>query len=293
MNEINCYSPYVLIILPKLLFDEEGNISEFSYIGMAIEPMLKVNAKESSDLKTNIKNDDIITVLNSIKNYFGLSNIEINVFNDFNLNSINYLSTITLACSFIYLWISNQRNLYENLDLIDSLIYKNKVGLQISHIVLNGGFGFYSKSNNQTIYYRLPYNKANYELLILEKGSYNFFDIIKDKNYRNVLAHHTKLSYDAIQNDMSLKRIYEENKRIAFDTGLIDSDLYEIIKLLSNEGFISGYNFFTNGMHVIAKSSDKERILKILEGITDRSSIKSFRVNYTGLFIENNSNSQI
>ena len=118
-----------------------------------------------------------------------------------------------------------------------------------------------------------------------------FFDIIKDNNYRNVLTHHTKLSYDAIQNDMSLKRIYEENKRIAFDTGLIDSDLYEIIKLLSNEGFISGYNFFTNGMHVIAKSSDKERTLKILEGITDRSSIKSFRVNYTGLFIENNSNS--
>jgi len=286
MEELICYTPYAIIILPKLSFDDTGNLKEFACIGMAIEPMLKVHTKKSSEFKIkDLEGENFMELLNSLKNYFNLEAVEIEINELDKINSINYISAIVLACSISYLWINKIRNIYETINLIDELLFKNKLYLGISHILFNGGMNLYSKNETSILFHRLPFINMNWNLIVLEKGTYDFFDIIKDKNYRNVLAHHTNESFSIIQNDFTLSKIYEENKRIAFDAGLIDSDLYEIINLLNKAGFYAGYNYFSRGIHVLTETSRKEEAIKIIESIFEKGYVRIYNINHSGLFL--------
>jgi hypothetical protein len=287
MKELLCSSPLSLILLPKLLFDEEGNIKEFSLIGLSLEPCVKTKICISENFKINYdENNVILNILNDLKNYYNLNFIEINFINYCKIFSLNYLNSLVLSCCIPYLWINNYKNLYENLNLIDNLLIKNKVGLETSFLLHFGGLCFISKSYLGNFIYKIPINLKDKNVIILERGSYNFFDIIKDIHYRNVLSHHTLESYEVLKNNLNMEIIYEENLRVAYNAGLIDDDLFDIIKMLRKEGFYAGYNFFAKGIHVIAEKEKTEKVIRILEGIAGDKNISIYNVNYTGLIFE-------
>jgi hypothetical protein len=287
MNKLTCISPLSLILLPKLIFDEEGNLKEFTFIGLALEPCIRTEINMSDRFKINYdENNIILNLLNELKDYYNLNYIEINFINYIKIFSLNYLNSLIISCCIPYLWINDYRNLYENFNLIDNLIVKNKIGLEISFLFLFGGLCFISKSHLRNFIYKIPFNLKNKNVIVLERGGYNFFDIIKDIYYKNVLSHHTLESYEVIKNNLSLNNIYEENQRIAYNAGLIDDDLFDIIKTLKKEGFYAGYNFFAKGIHVIVEKEKTENVVQLLKNISGENQISLFNVNYTGLILE-------
>jgi len=273
--------PSSILILPQIDFDDEGNIISISTVSLNLQYNIIAEAEKSNDIYINDFNY-CKEFLNKIKEELKIGGAKIMIKIDQEFKSLNQELSILLSsfASFLELYGIDFK-LY--LKQIDEYVLKNRLSFISPSTLLHRNLVLKRKLPFLEITYELPIELIDYYLVIVELGDFDINYFLKDKWYRKVISHHSNSSFDFFLSNQDLQSLYEANNKFAFQAGLLEPELEELMKIAKELGSdYVGYNFFSKAFHCLVNYESFEKFYSNLLGILS----KNIKISYIS-FMEN------
>ncbi|HLI47059.1 MAG TPA: hypothetical protein VKU94_07695 [Geobacterales bacterium] len=262
--------PSSILILPQIDFDEDGSITSLSTVSLNLNYRVHAEAEKDDDLK--LVNCDIYEKLfETIKNELNLGGARITVSIEKKFDSLNQNVSILLSIFDSYLRLYGL-DFKEYLKIIEDYLMKRRASFLLPSSLLYNNFVFHRKSAIFDSIYELGMDISDYSLVIVELGNFDIQDFLKDKWYRKVISYHSNSSFEFFSNSMDLQSLYEANNKFAFQAGLLEPELEDLMKIAKNLGseFV-GYNFFSKAFHCLVRKENSVDFYERLIGLLSKN----------------------
>ncbi len=267
---ISFSSPSSILILPRIEFDDEGNVINISSVSCNVEPRVKATAKKES-FRSEIKGPPFLSFfIEYIKDQLCLDPFSLEVSLTSDLQSLNQEVSALLSsfASSLYLFNLDFNN---HMSLLEEFIIKNKLSFLLPSNLLYEGFSISSRSFMLNFNQALNFELSGFSVLFVELGRLNIHDFLLDKWYRKVIAVHSSSCFDYFSSSLDLDSLYEANNRLAFQSGILEPELEEMMEEARKLGIkFVGYNYFSKGFHCLVENSRIAEIHKTLSKLLSK-----------------------
>jgi hypothetical protein len=263
-------SPSSILVLPRLEFDDEGNIRGLATVSYNVD--CKVIAEsELSDKFEIIGGEEFKLIIERVIRKLNLKNATIRISFEKRFSSLNQELSALLSSFASYLSLFDF-DLNDHIKNLEEEVLNEKICFLSPMTLLYKGCVFFKKDNFSSMCYELNFDLLNYSIILIELGSLDFNYFLKDKNYRKVLAIHSSSSFDFFSYSMDLPSLYEANNRLAFQAGIIEPEIEEMMNEARklNCDFV-GYNYFSRAFHCLVKKELRNTVYENLIGILSKN----------------------
>lgn len=263
-------SPSSILVLPRLEFDDEGNITGLATVSYNVDCKVIAEA-ELSDKFEIIGGEEFKLIIERLIRNLNLKNASIRISFEKRLYSLNQELSAILSSFASYLSLFNF-DLNDYIKNLEEEVIKEKFCFLSPVTLLYKGCVFFRKDNIASMCYELNFDLQNYSIILVELGNLDFNYFLKDKNYRKVLAVHSSSSFDFFTYSMDLSSLYEANNKLAFQAGIIEPEIEELMNEARklNCNFV-GYNYFSKAFHCFVKKELRNTIYTHLIGILSKN----------------------
>ncbi len=262
---ISFSSPSSILILPRIEFDDEGNVISISSVACNVEPRVRAVAKKEYS-RLEVKGPYFLSsFIEYIKDQLCLGPFSLEASLTSDLQSLNQEVSALLSSFACSLSLFNL-DFNDHMNLLEGFIIKNKLSFLLPSNLFHEGFSISSRSFMFNFDQVLNFDLADFSVLFVELGRLDIHDFLLDKWYRKVIAFHSSSCFDHFSSSLDLDSLYEANNRLAFQAGILEPELEEMMKEARELGLkFVGYNYFSKGFHCLVENS---RIVAIYESLS-------------------------